>query len=116
MVGAVACAIGLVVLRETTMSRHADGDPDSRTRVVLEGSTNHSGVDPSDRVLALFRLCELEVHGDLVDGGVERLGERRFSFTMAPALDRTDRRQLHGCLEDAVVDYLQAEVLEMRES
>lgn len=92
------------------MSRHAESDPASRMRIVVEGHTNHD-TDVTDRLLALLGVCALEVHGDVMDDGVERLDERTYAFVMAPALDATDRRQLRGCLEDTRIDHLQADVL-----
>lgn len=113
VVAALLCAVAVIWLREAAMSRHERMDPDSRTEVVLRASDTDEGRRLEQRVRALFDVCLLEVHGTLAPNGYRRLGEDTFRFAVRPALDDTDERQLHGCLEDAHVDHIQGRVLEM---
>ncbi|QYG93188.1 hypothetical protein HC251_12615 [Iamia sp. SCSIO 61187] len=109
-------AVGLVALADATKSRHTTQDPDSRLRVELEASHRPgSGKALPALVRPLVGYCEAEIAATVTSAGVEELGAGRFRFTLRPALDRSDRRQLEGCLEDATVDHLSAEVTLMED-
>ncbi|MDP9072435.1 MAG: hypothetical protein M3N68_14350 [Actinomycetota bacterium] len=64
---------------------------------------------------ALFMACRLQVTVDLVEQAFERVSPSAFRFVVQPALNESDRRQLHGCLEDARLEHLQLDVLAMRQ-
>lgn len=110
-VAVLLVAAGLVALADATQSRHTRQDPDSRLRVELEASLRSgSGKALPALVRSLVSYCEAEIAATVMGAGVEDLGAGRFRFTLRPALDHSDRRQLQGCLEDATVDHLSAEV------
>ena len=108
----VVAAVAVVAAREGTMSRHRTMPPDSTMEVVVEAERNVGYTGLEELVVALFQVCQLEVATDPV-GAPARDGDR-FTFVVRPALDDTDRRQLHGCIEDARIDHLQAGVVHMR--
>jgi hypothetical protein len=114
VVAAAVVAVSVIALREAAMSVHEETEAGSRTEIVLRGSSNSDDMPLEQRVQALFQVCQLEVHSVLEPDGFRRVDGDEFSFVVAPALDDSDERQLHGCLEDAVVDHVQARVLEMR--
>lgn len=114
--GAVGLAIGVVAvlaLREATLSTH---EPVSarETRLVVSGKTKggeeHQTL--SEMVEAQLLTCRLQVGSDL-SGSIEHLGDGRYRAVLVPALDRTDRRQFRGCLEDWTIDHMQLDVLEL---
>lgn len=107
---AAATVAGTVVLRETTMTRHTPVDPTSEMELVLHASSNVPGADLDEMVEALFATCQLQVATDPL-GRPTDLGADTYLLGMRPALDESDQRQLVGCLEDAVLDRLQASVL-----
>jgi len=116
--GAVGLAIGVIgvlALREATLSTH---EPVSarETRVVLSGKTKGGEENQtlSEMVQAQLLTCRLEVESDL-SGPVERLGDGRFRAVLVPALDDSNRRQFRGCLEDWVIDHVQLDVLELEQ-
>lgn len=108
----VVLGVGIVAVREATISRHVRMPRTSTMEVVVDVE-QRGGITPLDELAgALFDVCELEVATDAV-GDPARDGHR-FTFVVRPALDETDQRQLRGCLEDAVVDHVQAAVVSMR--
>lgn len=114
MVGLVVAGLAVVRLAELTMSRNTPVDPDSRMAVVAKVHTK--GHTPYSRLQmgrALFLTCRLEVNTNLVADAFEIIGPGTFRFVIRPALNESDRRQLHGCLEDARVDQLQVDVLDI---
>jgi hypothetical protein len=110
---AVATALVVVVLREETMSVHHAVDPDSELHLVVEASANVAEPDLTDMVSALFLVCQLEVAGEPAAPIVD-LGHGRYLLRLRPSLDRSDRQQVTGCLEDSRIDHLQAGVRSIR--
>jgi hypothetical protein len=114
--GAVGLAIGVIgvlALREATLSTHEEVDA-RETRLVVSGQTKggeeHQTL--SEMVEAQVLSCRLEVESDL-SGPIERLGDDRFRAVLVPALDDSNRRQFRGCLEDWVIDHVQLDVEEL---
>lgn len=113
---AVALAAAVIVLRETTMSRHVSTPAGSTTEIVVRARTSHAQRQATEEELttALVLTCRLHVDSGLV-GGISRVGDHTYSFVVTPALDESDRRQLHGCLEDMRIDHLQLGVVELHD-
>lgn len=107
---------GVYLLREATMSTHYATGADTRLVVVVEASSNRAepGTTLDELAEAQVSTCVLEVSTNR-DGEVERVPgtDDRFSFTLRPALDSTDRKQYEGCLEDWSVDHLRLRVVSM---
>lgn len=113
----VAVALGGVhLLREATMSTHYETGADTRLVVVVEASSNRAepGTTLDELAEAQVSTCVLEVSTNR-DGEVEPVPgtDDRFSFTLRPSLDSTDRKQYRGCLEDWSVDHLRLHVVSM---
>ena len=107
----VAVLAGVIALRQATMSVHHGAPPGSSTRVVVVASTRSTdGPSPAALTAAQVALCRVEVHDDTREPTLRPLGADRFAFDVRPALDESDRRQLHGCLEDARIDRVQLRV------
>lgn len=118
--GIVAAAIvvaGIVLLRAETMSTHTASLPGSLTHVIVEVDTKNRELSSTRRemVQALILTCRLEVDADLRSRGVPETHDDGYRFTLTPALDKSDRLQLRGCLEDMRIDHLQAEVVRMED-
>ena len=114
--GAVGLAIGVVgvlALREATLSTHEEVDA-RETRLVVSGQTKGGEENQtlSEMVEAQVLTCRLEVESDL-SGPLERLGDDRFRAVLGPALDDSNRRQFRGCLEDWFIDHVQLDVEEL---
>ena len=111
---AAATVGAIVALREATMTRHTPMDPSTEMELVLQASTNVPGADVDEMVEALFVSCQLQVSTNPT-GPPTPLGGDTYLLGMRPALDESDQRQLVGCLEDAVLDRLQASVVSIGE-
>jgi hypothetical protein len=59
---------------------------------------------------ALWGACQGTVDSRVVDPGVVRLDESTFRITLAPELGHHARTRLTGCLEDATLDRVIANV------
>lgn len=113
-VALVALTAGVLVLREATQTVHDDLPPDSATRVVFRVETRGGpGIDPLAQ--ALLETCETRVSHDRRGEPIEPLGDDRFVAVLRPALDRFDRREFEGCLEDRTISHVQAVVEEMEQ-
>lgn len=112
-------AIGVLsmqwLLRET-LTRHHEV-PTGRALIVIFTGEQRAGDDHPDLTFAssLVALCQLEVRSELVAGSFEPVDDRTYRFVLEPTLDRADRRQLEGCLEDARVDHFVGDVVSMEE-
>ena len=116
VVGLAAGGLGVIALREATMSTHNPVPPDSRVELVVaaESRGGDSSQTVEERVDAQVRACRLEVASDLV-GRMEPLGDGRYRGVLAPAMDETDRRQFRGCVEDWVIDNVRLDIEELRD-
>ena len=117
--GGVGLAIGMVgvlSLREATLSTHAPVPRDSTVEVRLSARTagGEQGQTLAEMVTALMETCRLEVVSDLV-GEVEEEAAGRFVAVLRPAMDDTNKRQFRGCIEDWTVDHLQVHQVTMRD-
>ena len=115
--GLVGLALGVaavLALREATLSTHQSVPEGSLTRVVLEASTEggERGQSLAEMVEALVLTCRLEVSSDLT-APVTARGDGVFAAELTPALDKTNERQLRGCLEDWTIDHLRADVVHL---
>jgi hypothetical protein len=103
---------GMIELREATLSTHQRMDADSRVELVVRASSHRAeeGQSLQEMVEALLLTCRLEVTAD-IDLPIRDEGDGRFRTVLRPDLDRTDRRQLRGCIEDWTIDQLRADVV-----
>lgn len=115
-VATVAVVVGIWFLREETMSVHVATPPGSRTEVVVEAATRNAESSTSERELteAMVFMCHLEVNAELGDEGILEVAPHTYGFALTPALDRSDRLQLQGCLQDFAIDHVLLEVVSFR--
>jgi hypothetical protein len=116
LLGAVGLAIGsvgIVALREATLSTHEQVTA-ARTELVMSADTKGGERNQTlpEMIQAQLLTCRLEVASD-VDGPIESLGDGRFHAVLTPALDETNRRQFRGCMEDWLIDHVRINVTEM---
>ena len=113
VVGVVAAVVGL---RDATLSTHEPSAPGSEVVVVVRSSAH--GAEPGQTLAelteALLLVCRLEVTSDPT-GRLEDLGDGRFRTVLRPALDRSNRRQFQGCVEDWRVDQLRVDMESMED-
>lgn len=109
---------GVHLLRGATMSTHYETGADTRLVVVVQAASNRAepGTTIEELAEAHVSTCVLEVAAER-DGEVDPVPgtDDRFSVTLRPALDSTDRKQYQGCIEDWAVDHLRLRVVSMTE-
>ncbi|HLM29349.1 MAG TPA: hypothetical protein VK360_05455 [Acidimicrobiales bacterium] len=111
-VGLGAGVVGVLALREATLSTH-EQVVGQEMEVVVSANTKggEGGQTLAEMVEAQLLTCRLEVTSDVV-GPIEPLGDDRFRAVLTPALDDTNRRQFRGCVEDFMIDHVQINVVE----
>ena len=116
IVGLAIGGLGVLALREATLSTHHRVDPDSQIELVISATSR--GPEPSQSLAELVdaqvRLCRLEVTSDVV-GEVAPQGDNQFRAILRPSLDETNRRQFRGCIEDWVIDHVRLNVVTLRD-
>lgn len=114
-VGLAVGIVGVLALREATLSTHEEVDA-RQVELVVDASSagGEPGQTLGEMVEAQLLTCRLEVTSDLA-GPIEDLGDGRFRAVFEPAMDETNRRQFRGCVEDFVIDHLQVNVVEFNE-
>jgi len=114
VVAVAALAAGLDVLADLTQDR-ADRIPrGSRSEIVLDVRHRATGDAEVRTAQGLWGACQGTVWQQLTEPGVVELGDGRFLLTTAPAIGEHAWRRLQGCLEDATVDRVRAEVVSKR--
>ena len=112
VVGLIVGAIGVLALREATLSTHRKVTEAARTTIVIEaeikGTEHNQTLD--EIVEAIVVACRLEVSSDL-EGDPRPLGDGIYEASLVPALDESNRRQFRGCLEDWTLDHVLVDVL-----
>jgi hypothetical protein len=110
----LAVVVGVHVLRQATMSTHYATGADTRLVVVVDAAANRPehGVTLAGMTEAQVGVCALEVSRTADVRPVEGTDDR-FTVTLQPALDSTDRKQFGGCVEDWAVDHLRLDVTSM---
>lgn len=116
IVGLAIGGLGVLALREATLSTHQRVDPDSQIELVISATSR--GPEPSQSLAELVdaqvRLCRLEVTSDVV-GEIAPQGDNQFRAILRPSLDETNRRQFRGCIEDWVIDHIRLNVVTLRD-
>jgi hypothetical protein len=112
-VGLGAGVVGVLYLREATLSTH-EQVVGQEMEVVVSANTKggEGGQTLAEMVEAQLLTCRLEVTSDFV-GPIEPLGDDRFRAVLTPALDDTNRRQFRGCVEDFMIDHVQINAVEL---
>jgi hypothetical protein len=112
-VGLAIGIVGVLALRSATLSTHEEVDA-RQTVLVVSARTRggEAGQNLAEMVEAQLLTCRLEVSSDLT-APIEPLGDGRFRAVLEPAMDRSNRRQFRGCVEDFITDHLQIDVVEL---
>ena len=115
VVGLVVGGIGVLALREATLSTHRKVTGAARTTIVLEAEVKDTEHNQTldETVEAILVACRLEVSSDL-EADPRPLGDGilRGAASCRP-LDESNRRQFRGCLEDWTLDHLLIDVLSL---
>lgn len=107
-------ALTVVVLRETTRTVHTAVPTGARTEVEVVAYVRQEHPEARrDLTSGLVELCRARVGTGLADPGLETVAPGRYRFALEPGLDEFNRREMHGCLEDARLQHLELDVLRL---
>jgi hypothetical protein len=110
VLGTIALLLsGVWFLREAAESR-PDAGRSGTTTLQLEVRTRETGSTTAQIVDALWIACRLRLPADAVLVASDVVAPGEAELVVSPALGRTDHRQFVGCLQDAVLDRVRADV------
>lgn len=106
----VGGVFGVKAMGDATQTRVDERHDDMKTEVVvhLEGKNYRQSLDTA--AFALWGSCSATVGGDLVDPGIEPLGDGTYRFAMTPSLGHHGKERLLGCLRDLGIDRVKSNV------
>lgn len=112
----VVVALGWTVdeLADATQTRHAPARPDVVTVVDLELRGELAGAAPDRVARSLWNSCAGTLRKAMPEPSVVGLGDSRFRLVVPVDLGVSGGRRVHGCLQDAAFDRVQAGVVTLR--
>ena len=110
---AVVCGLGLGIdeLADATQTRPHRPRTDVQTVIEVDLQGQLAASIPERVVTSLWQACAGTMRRDLADPVVTRLDGSRFRLELPVDLGASTSRRIHGCLEDAALDRVQAEVV-----
>ncbi len=115
LLGMAALAVFVDVLGDLTQDRPDTVVPGARSEIVLDLRTQDYLGSPLSAAQGLWGACSGTVTQQLLDPGVVDLGEGRYRLVTDRAVGEHSWRRLQGCLEDATIDRVTAEVVSKRD-
>jgi hypothetical protein len=100
---AVGSVLGVDALADATQNRPDPIETGTRSTVVFGVDVRDGKWDEAAAALALWSTCASTVTHTRTVAGPDRAGDL-WSVTLEPALGEHGRRRLVGCIEDATVD------------
>ncbi len=110
-----AVAIGINAVREATMTTPEPVETDSALVVVLDVDTREAFGSISQLVEALYVACRVRLPDETRAVEITETVDGAGRLVVAPAIGPTGQRRLIGCLEDATIDRVNAEVLSVEQ-
>ena len=113
LAAAVVCGLGLGIdqLADATQTRIHRSRTNVQTVIELELQGQLAAAIPERVVTSLWQACAGTLRRDLADPAVTHLGGSRFRLELPADLGVSTSRRIHGCLEDAALDRVQAQVV-----
>jgi hypothetical protein len=108
---AVLIALSVDALGDLTQNRPDVWVAGSRSEIVVELRERNISASPLEAAQSLWAVCQGTISHELVPPGVVPLADGRFLTTTDPALGKNSWRRLKGCLEDATIDKVIANVV-----
>ena len=108
----VAVVAGIDWLADLTQTR-PDGEVSGMTSVVVQVEANAHPRAPLQVADRLWEACRGTVPSRLTQLRVESVTQARVIIGLEPALGEHQETRLRGCLEDATLDNVRADVLDM---
>ena len=103
--------VGVLYVRRITISTNTDPVAGTRTEVVVQAAKKREPAYTLEELTtALVTSCRIDVDAEVVEP-ITPVGTARYRVVLYPALNDSDQRELHGCLEDARLDHVLLDVL-----
>lgn len=115
LLGMAALAVFVDVLGDMTQDRPDKVVPGAQSEIVLQLRTQDYLGSPLGAAQGLWGACSGTVTQQLVDPGVVDLGDGHYRLVTNRAIGEHSWRRLQGCLEDATIDRVTAEVVTKRD-
>lgn len=112
----LALVIGVDALRDATMTVPEAHDPDAVLTLTLDVDTREAFGSVEQLVEALYVACRVRLPGETRALEIGRTEAGLGRLVVSPALGDTTRRRFVGCLEDATIDRVNADVVSIEES
>lgn len=112
---ALICGIGLGIdeLADATQTRMHRSRAGVQTVIELQLQGQLAAAIPERVVTSLWQGCAGTLRRNLGDPVVTHLGDSRFRLVLPADLGVSTSRRIHGCLEDAALDRVQATVVSL---
>jgi hypothetical protein len=114
VVAAVGLGAGISELADATQTRAEPVRAGVRSVVEVRLYGELAGAAPERVVTSLWHSCAGTLHRAAVPPAVTALGDSRFRIEVPVDFGGSTARRVHGCLEDAVLDRVQAGVVSFR--
>lgn len=111
---AIGLAWGIDALADATQTRPQPERAGVRTVVELQLYGEVAGAAPERVVTALWHACAGTLRSTMPPAAVTDLGGARFRLEVPADFGEHTARKVHGCLEDAALDRVQAGVISFR--
>ena len=115
LVGMAALAVFVDILGDLTQDRPDKVVAGARSEIVLELRTKDYLGSPLSAAQGLWGACSGTVTQQLIDPGVVDVGGGHYRLVTDRAVGEHSWRRLQGCLEDATIDRVTAEVVTKRD-
>lgn len=106
--------VGLFGLREATQNRPDVVREGTATELTLHVRTK-GGYSPLLGAQGLWAMCQQTVSDTQVREPLAQVGDGRFTIVVEPALGTNAGKRLGGCLEDATVPRVSADLTDRRD-
>ncbi len=100
VVAVTVLIVATIFVRSTTMTVHTPMPPNSRLAVTAEARWRSNPRSAARLARALTIQCVAETKATARIPSFRWNTDGEFHFVVTPALDKPDRRQLRGCLND----------------
>ncbi len=115
LIGMAALAVFVDVLGDLTQDRPDKVVAGAQSEIVLQLRTKDYLGSPLSAAQGLWGACSGTVTQQLVAPGVIDIGSGRYRLVTDTAVGEHSWRRLQGCLEDATIDRITAEVVTKRD-
>lgn len=110
----VVAAVAVDALGDLTQARPDNVPPGFRTEVVYDVEVNGYLQSVDDAARNLWGACAGTIAERLVvDEGVTQIAPGRYRLVLDPAIGEIGERKLRGCMEDATLERIKGDVVQV---